>query len=60
MKKHLLALTAAAFALCIAFLSCSGGGKPDPIPPPPPVVSVTGVTLNKASTDLLVGATETL
>ena len=42
-----------------AFWSCSKDEEPVP-EPTPPVVSVTGVTLNKTSTSIQVGGTETL
>ena len=44
--------------LTTSFWSCS---KEEPVPEPtPPVVSVTSVTLNKTSTSIQVGGTETL
>ena len=43
--------------LSTSFWSCSKNEEPEPTPP---VVSVTGVTLNKTSTSIQVGGTETL
>ena len=61
MKNYVLrqaALLVAAVLLTTSFWSCS---KEEPVPEPtPPVVSVTGVTLNKTSTSIQVGGTETL
>ena len=53
------ALLVAAVLLTTAFWSCSKDEEPVP-EPTPPVVSVTGVTLNKTSTSIQVGGTETL
>ena len=62
MSKNLIrhaALLVAAVLLSTSFWSCSK--DEDPVPEPtPPVVSVTGVTLNKTSTSIQVGGTETL
>lgn len=61
MKNNVLrqaALLVAAVLLTTSFWSCS---KEEPVPEPtPPVVSVTSVTLNKTSTSIQVGGTETL
>ena len=43
--------------LTTSFWSCSKEDVPEPIPP---TVAVTGVTLNKTSTSIQVGGTETL
>ena len=62
MKNNLLrqaALLVAAVLLSTSFWSCSKAEEPVP-EPTPPVVSVTGVTLNKTSTSIQVGGTETL
>ena len=62
MKNNLLrqaALLVAAVLLSTSFWSCSKDEEPVP-EPTPPVVSVTGVTLNKTSTSIQVGGTETL
>ena len=53
------ALLVAAVLLTTAFWSCSKSKEEAP-EPTPPVVSVTGVTLNKTSTSIQVGGTETL
>ena len=53
------ALLVAAVLLTTAFWSCSKDEEPVP-EPTPPAVSVTGVTLNKTSTSIQVGGTETL
>ena len=50
-------LLVAAVLLSTSFWSCSKDDIPEPTPP---VVSVTGVTLNKATITLLVGDSETL
>ena len=50
-------LLVAAVLLSISFWSCGKDDIPEPVPP---VVSVTGVTLNKATITLLVGGSETL
>ena len=64
MKNNLFkqaALLVAAVLLTTSFWSCSKDDDPTPVPEPnPPVVSVTGVTLNKTSTSIQVGGTETL
>ena len=52
-------LLVAAVLLSTSFWSCSKDEEPVP-EPTPPVVSVTGVTLNKTSTSIQVGGTETL
>ena len=60
MKNNILrqaALLVAAVLLTTNFWSCSKDDDPEPNPP---VVSVTGVTLNKTSTSIQVGGTETL
>ena len=60
MSKNLIrhaALLVAAVLLLAGFWSC---GKEDIPEPTPPVVSVTSVTLNKTSTSIQVGGTETL
>ena len=62
MKNYVLrqaALLVAAVLLTTSFWSCSKDEEPVP-EPTPPVVSVTGVTLNKTSTSIQVGGTETL
>ena len=62
MSKNLIrhaALLVAAVLLSTSFWSCSKDEEPVP-EPTPPVVSVTGVTLNKTSTSIQVGDTETL
>ena len=62
MSKNLIrhaALLVAAVLLSTSFWSCSKDEEPVP-EPTPPVVSVTGVTLNKTSTSIQVGGTETL
>ena len=62
MKNNLLRqaiLLVAAVLLSTSFWSCSKDEEPVP-EPTPPVVSVTGVTLNKTSTSIQVGGTETL
>ena len=62
MSKNLIrhaALLVAAVLLTTSFWSCSKDEEPVP-EPTPPVVSVTGVTLNKTSTSIQVGGTETL
>ena len=62
MKNYVLrqaALLVAAVLLSTSFWSCSKDEEPVP-EPTPPVVSVTGVTLNKTSTSIQVGGTETL
>ena len=62
MKNNLLghsALLVAAVLLSTSFWSCSKDEEPVP-EPTPPVVSVTDVTLNKTSTSIQVGGTETL
>ena len=62
MKNNVLrqaALLVAAVLLTTNFWSCSKDEEPVP-EPTPPVVSVTGVTLNKTSTSIQVGGTETL
>ena len=62
MKNYVLrqaALLVAAVLLTTSFWSCSKDEEPVP-EPSPPVVSVTGVTLNKTSTSIQVGGTETL
>ena len=62
MKNYVLrqaALLVAAVLLTTNFWSCSKDEEPVP-EPTPPVVSVTGVTLNKTSTSIQVGGTETL
>ena len=62
MKNNLLRqaiLLVAAVLLTTSFWSCSKDEEPVP-EPTPPVVSVTGVTLNKTSTSIQVGGTETL
>ena len=62
MKNNLLrhvTLLVAAVLLSTSFWSCSKDEEPVP-EPTPPVVSVTGVTLNKTSTSIQVGGTETL
>ena len=52
-------LLVAAVLLTTSFWSC--GKDEEPVPEPtPPVVSVTSVTLNKTSTSIQVGGTETL
>lgn len=51
------ALLVAAVLLTTAFWSCSKDEDPEPTPP---IVSVTGVTLDKSSISILVGASETL
>ena len=64
MKNYVLrqaALLVTAVLLTTNFWSCSKDDDPNPDPDPtPPVVSVTGVTLNKTSTSIQVGGTETL
>ena len=60
MSKNLIrhaALLVAAVLLSAHFWSCSKEDVPEPTPP---VVSVTSVTLNKTSTSIQVGGTETL
>ena len=60
MKNYLsrhTALLVAAVLLSISFWSCSKDNLPEPTPPD---ISVTGVTLNKTATSLLVGGSETL
>ena len=52
-------LLVAAVLLSTSFWSCSKDEEPVP-EPTPPVVSVTDVTLNKTSTSIQVGGTETL
>ena len=62
MKNYVLrqaALLVAAVLLTTNFWSCSKDEEPVP-EPTPPVVSVTSVTLNKTSTSIQVGGTETL
>lgn len=62
MKNNILrqaTLLVAAVLLTTSFWSCSKDEEPVP-EPTPPVVSVTGVTLNKTSTSIQVGGTETL
>ena len=62
MKNNILrqaALLVTAVLLTTSFWSCSKDEEPVP-EPTPPVVSVTGVTLNKTSTSIQVGGTETL
>ena len=62
MKNNVLrqaALLVTAVLLTTNFWSCSKDEEPVP-EPTPPVVSVTGVTLNKTSTSIQVGGTETL
>ena len=62
MKNYVLrqaALLVAAVLLTTSFWSCSKDEEPVP-EPTPPVVSVTSVTLNKTSTSIQVGGTETL
>ena len=62
MKNNILrqaALLVTAVLLTTNFWSCSKDEEPVP-EPTPPVVSVTGVTLNKTSTSIQVGGTETL
>ena len=62
MKNNILrqaTLLVAAVLLTTNFWSCSKDEEPVP-EPTPPVVSVTGVTLNKTSTSIQVGGTETL
>lgn len=62
MKKNILRYTAlfvTAVLFTTNFWSCSKDEEPVP-EPTPPVVSVTGVTLNKTSTSIQVGGTETL
>ena len=62
MKNYVLrhaALLVAAVLLSTSFWSCSKDEEPVP-EPTPPVVSVTSVTLNKTSTSIQVGGTETL
>ena len=62
MKNNLLghaALLVATVLLSTSFWSCSKDEEPVP-EPTPPVVSVTDVTLNKTSTSIQVGGTETL
>ena len=62
MKNYVLrqaALLVAVVLLSTSFWSCSKDEEPVP-EPTPPVVSVTGVTLNKTSTSIQVGGTETL
>ena len=53
------ALLVAAVLLTTAFWSCSKSKEEAP-EPTPPAVSVTGVTLDKSSISILVGASETL
>lgn len=53
------ALLVAAVLLTTAFWSCSRSKEEAP-EPTPPAVSVTGVTLDKSSISILVGASETL
>ena len=58
MKNFLFLVTLYCGVLCM-LASC--GKDEEPVPEPtPPVVSVTGVTLNKTSTSIQVGGTETL
>lgn len=60
MKNNLLghaALLVATVLLSTSFWSCSKNEEPEPTPP---AVTVTGVTLNKTSTSIQVGGTETL
>ena len=51
------ALLVAAVLLTTGLWSCSKNEEPEPTPPE---VTVTGVTLNKTSTSIQVGGTETL
>ncbi|MCL1894846.1 MAG: Ig-like domain-containing protein [Holophagaceae bacterium] len=62
MKKHFLFLPTVLLSLSLALLSCSGGGDKNGgnNSGGTQTVSVTGVTLNKTSTSLSVGGSETL